>query len=138
MFVVFCSIKLTNVKSFENTTHHVYSRLIIVHHVLFGIHKREVLSIGFTKGMAAFGGGLIYIFRFFGIIFENFMKTQHIMSLISSCLFKIRWTSPNLIQKGGSKYRVHLGYGCVWRRYPFCIFLQFFSAKTKIAPQAGK
>ena len=126
MFVVFCSIKLTNVKSFENTTHHVYSRLIIIHHVLFGIHKREVLSIGFTKGMAAFGGGIVFIyFCFFGRIFENFMKTQHIMSLISSCLIKIRWTSPNLIQKGGSKYRVHQGYGCVWRRYPFCIFLQF-------------
>ena len=130
MFVVFCSNKLTNVKSFENTTHHVYSRLIIVHHVLFGIHKREVLGIGFTKGMAAFGGGIIFIFfRFFGRIFENFMKTQHIMSLISSCLIKIRWTSPNLIQKGGSKYRVHQGYGWVWRRYPFCIFCIFFAEK---------
>ena len=25
-------------------------------------YKREVLSIGFTKGMAAFGGGILYVF----------------------------------------------------------------------------
>ena len=70
-----------------------------------------------------------YIFLFFAYLVELYlqmskvMKTQHIMSLISSCLIRIRWKSPNLIQKGGSKYRVHQGYGCVWRRYRF--FLNF-------------
>ena len=40
-----------------------------MHHVLFGIHKREVLSIGFTKGMAAFGGAIIFIFFVFLVEF---------------------------------------------------------------------
>ena len=82
--------------------------------------------------MAAFGGGIIFIFfLFFAYLVELYlqmskvMKTQHIMSLISSCLIRIRWKSPNLIQKGGSKYRVHQGYGCVWRRYRFCTFCFF-------------
>ena len=79
--------------------------------------------------MAAFGGGIVFIyFCFFGRIKftnEKVMKTQHIMSLISSCLIRIRWKSSNLIQKGGSKYRVHQGYGCVWRRYRFCTFCFF-------------
>ena len=37
----------------------------------------------------------------------------------------IRWRIPNLTQKGGSKYRVHQGYGCIWRRYRFYIFCFF-------------
>ena len=28
----------------------------------------------------------------------------------------------NVTEKGGSKYGVHQGYGCIWRRYPFYIF----------------
>ena len=79
-----------------------------------------------------------YIFLFFlvelNLQMSKVMKTQHIMSLLSSCLIRIRWKSPNLIQKGGSKYRVHQGYGCVWRRYPFCIFLQLFCRK-KLPPK---
>ena len=65
-----------------------------------------------------------YILCFFcRIIFTN-VKSH------ASCLIRIRWTSPNLIQKGGSKYRVHQGYGCVWRRYPFCTFCSFFAEKS--------
>ena len=37
----------------------------------------------------------------------------------------IRWIIPNLTQKGGSKYRVRQGYGCIWRRYRF-LYVLFF------------
>ena len=30
---------------------------------------------------------------------------------------------PNLTRKGGSKYGVHQGYGCIWRMYPFYMFV---------------
>ena len=40
----------------------------------------------------------------------------------------ITWIIMNPTQKGGSKYRVHQGYGCIWRRYPFYTFLLFFLA----------
>ena len=65
----FCTLKFSTVKSFENTTRHVSSRPIIFHHVSsesgnqvdnFKTDTTEVLSIGFTKGMAAFGGGILF------------------------------------------------------------------------------
>ena len=67
-------------------------------------HKREVLSIGFTKGMAAFGGGIVFIyFCFFGRIkFTNVKnhenKSHHVSSFILS--------HPNQMEKpkSGSKY----------------------------------
>ena len=34
----------------------------------------------------------------------------------------ITWRIPNLTQKGGSKYRVHQGYGYIWKTYRFYIF----------------
>ena len=33
---------------------------------------------------------------------------------------------PNLTETGGSKYGVPQGYGCIWRRYPFYIFVSSF------------
>ena len=33
---------------------------------------------------------------------------------------------PNLTETGGSKYGVQQGYGCIWRRYPFYIFVCHF------------
>ena len=90
--------------------------------------------------MATFGGGIVFCtFCLYNYIFNRLkvLKTQRIMclffilSLISSW-----WKRPNLIQKGGSKYRVHQGYGCVWRRYPFCIFCIFcFCFRQKLPPK---
>ena len=44
------------------------------------VQKREVLSMGSTKGMAAFGGGILFTF------FRSFVKQSKAQSWKLSCL----------------------------------------------------
>ena len=96
--------------------------------------KREVLSMGFRKGMAAFGGGILDLhFSFPHFLAYADIKDHETNN--SSCLIIFHHVSskssnqeeiPNLTETGGSKYGVPQGYGCIWRRYPFYIFVSSF------------
>ena len=88
--------------------------------------------MGFRKGMAAFGGGILFTFLFCHFLAPADIKDHETNN--SSCLMIFHHVSskssnqeeiPNLTETGGSKYGVPQGYGCIWRRYPFYMF--FFS-----------
>ena len=91
--------------------------------------------MGIRKGMAAFGGGIIFTFLFCHFLVYADIKDHETNN--SSCLnyhISSRLSSkssnqeeiPNLTETGGSKYGVQQGYGCIWRRYPFFIFVLSF------------
>ena len=86
--------------------------------------------MGFRKGMAAFGGGILFTFLFCHFLVYADIKDHETNN--SSCLIIFHHVSskssnqeeiPNLTETGGSKYGVPQGYGFIWRRYPFYIFL---------------
>ena len=85
--------------------------------------------MGFRKGMAAFGGGILFTFLFCHFLAHADIKDHETNN--SSCLIIFHHISskpsnqeeiPNLTETGGSKYGVPQGYGCIWRRYPFYMF----------------
>ena len=89
--------------------------------------------MGFRKGMAAFGGGILFTFLFRHFLVYAGMKDHETNN--SSCLITFHHVSskssnqeeiPNLTETGGSKYGVPQGYGCIWRRYPFYMFVSSF------------
>ena len=89
--------------------------------------------MGFRKGMAAFGGGILFTFLFCHFLVYADIKDHETNN--SSCLIIFHHVSsqssnqegiPNLTETGGSKYGVPQGYGCIWRRYPFYIFVLSF------------
>ena len=78
--------------------------------------------MGFSKGMAAFGGGILCTFLFchflvYADIKDHEKKTiHHVSSYLIMChLFKSsnQVEILNLAETGGSKYGVPQGYGCI-------------------------
>ena len=116
--------------------HHVSSKSSIIRWRSQICKKREVLSMVFRKGMAAFGGGILFTFLFCHFLVYADIKDHEKNN--SSCLIIFHHVSskssiiniyiynqvdiPNLTETGGSKYGVLQGYGCIWRRYPVYMF----------------
>ena len=96
--------------------------------------------MGFSKGMAAFGGGILFSFLFCHFLVYADIKDRETNN--SSCLIIFHHVSskssnqeeiPNLTETGGSKYGVPQGYGFIWRRYPFYIFFLVISWFMRIS-----
>ena len=96
--------------------------------------------MGFRKGMAAFGGGILFTCLFCHFLAHADIKDHETNN--SSCLIIFHHVSskssnqeeiPNLTETGGSKYGVPQGYGCIWRRYPFYIFVLVISWFMRIS-----
>ena len=69
-------------------------------------------------------------------------KTIHHVSsyFIMSHLFKSsnQVEILNLAETGGSKYGVPQGYGCIWRKYPFYMFVLYFLVYADIKDHEKK
>ena len=96
--------------------------------------------MGFRKGMAAFGGGILFTFLFCHFLVYADIKDHETNN--SSCLIIFHHVSskssnqeeiPNLTETGGSKYGVPQGYSCIWRRYPFYILVFLISWPMRIS-----
>ena len=88
--------------------------------------------MGFRKGMAAFGGGILFTFLFCHFLVYADIKVHETNN--SSCLIIFHHVSskssnqedPKSDGNGRFKYGVPQGYGCMWRRYPFYMFFCHF------------
>ena len=114
------------------------------------LQKREVLSMGFTKGMGPFGGCINFVFQKYidiyihmnPFLWKRYQKQLYLLKtclVMSHCLTMYQYIylniwidssnpvgSSNVTGKGGSKYGVHQGNGTIWRMYHFCFFRYIF------------
>ena len=125
-------------KTTKQTIHHVLSYFITSHlnqviRRIPNLTETGGLSMGFRKGMAAFGGGILFTCFFCHFLVYADIKDHETNN--SSCLIIFHHVSskssnqeeiPNLTETGGSKYGVPQRYGCIWRRYPFYILVLSF------------
>ena len=143
-------------KTTKQTIHHVLSCFITSHlnqvirrRSQIG-QKREVLSMGFRKGMAAFGGGILFTFLFCHFLVYADIKDRETNN--SSCLIIFHHVSskssnqeeiPNLTETGGSKYGVPgmAAFGRVWLHLEevsflhFCFVISWFMRISKTTKQ---
>ena len=100
--------------------------------------------MGFRKGMAAFGGGILFTFLFCHFLVYADIKDHETNN--SSCLIIFHHVSskssnqedPKSDRKGRFKYGVPQGYGCIWRRHPFymfCFVISWFMRISKTTKQ---
>ena len=107
-------------KTTKQTIHHVLSYFITC-------NQEEIPNLTETGGSkygVPQGYGCIWRrYPFYKqFLFRHFLVVFHHVSSKSSSQEEI----PNLTETGGSKYGVPQGYGCIWRRYPFYIFVLSF------------
>ena len=100
--------------------------------------------MGFRKGMAAFGGGILFTFLFCHFLVYADIKDHETNN--SSCLIIFHHVSskssnqeeiPNLTETGGSKYGVPQGYGCIGGGilFTFCFVISGFMRISKTTKQ---